>query len=176
MLKQIKTKIKKMQLFEKYLFIRGIGLSLYIVNWIYQIVFRIDPSPYNKCFTSRVIASENITIVNNCPEVRKSLAVSGGCYIQATHGIEFGSNTIWSFNVTMVTSDHDFDDFRLENSDKSGPIKIGDNCWVGSGVVILPKVTLGAKTIVGANSVVTKSFESGNVVIAGCPAKIIRKL
>jgi acetyltransferase-like isoleucine patch superfamily enzyme len=102
--------------------------------------------------------------------------VSGGCYIQATHGVDIGVNTIWSFNVTMVTSDHDLNDFRIENSEKSGPISIGDNCWIGAGSVILPNIKLGPKTIVGANSVVTNSFSSGNVVIAGCPAKIIRKL
>jgi acetyltransferase-like isoleucine patch superfamily enzyme len=102
--------------------------------------------------------------------------VSGGCYFQATHGIEFGQNTIWSFNVTMVTSDHDLNDLTVENKERSGPIKIGESCWIGSGVVILPNITLGDKTMVGANSVVTKSFPEGNVVIAGCPAKIIRKL
>jgi acetyltransferase-like isoleucine patch superfamily enzyme len=176
MLYLIKNRIKKTMVFKQYLFIRSIGTSLYLVNWIYQKILRIDPSSINKCFTSRCIASDKIIIQGNCVEVRKSLAVSGGCYFQATHGIEFGQNTIWSFNVTMVTSDHDLNDLRLENTEKSGPIKIGGNCWIGSGAVILPDITLGDRTIVGANSVVTKSFPEGHVVIAGCPAKIIRKL
>ena len=175
-MRAIKNKIKRTSIFQKYLFIKGVGVPLFIVNWVFQHILRIDASGYNKCFTSRLIAADKVTIKNNCPEVKKSIAVSGGCYIQATHGVEIGMNTIWSFNVTMVTSDHDLNDFRLENTEKSGPISIGDNCWLGSGVVILPNIILGPKTIVGANSVVTKSFVSGNVVIAGCPAKIIREL
>jgi acetyltransferase-like isoleucine patch superfamily enzyme len=176
MFNSLKNKIKKTSMFKQYLFIRGIGLPLYLINLFFQKILRIDTSPYNKCFTSRYIAMNKIIVHDNCAEVRKSIAVSGGCYFQATHGIEFGKNTIWSFNVTMVTSDHDLNNFKVENTEKSGPIKIGENCWIGSGVVILPRITLGNKTIVGANSVVTKSFPEGNVVIAGCPAKIIRNL
>ena len=52
---------------------------------------------------------------------------------------------------------------------------IGKNVWVGEGVSIMPGVTLGDNVIVGANSVVTHSFPE-NVVIAGCPAKIIKHL
>ena len=55
------------------------------------------------------------------------------------------------------------------------PVTIGDNCWIGGGVTILPGVTLGDNVVVGAASVVTKSFPS-NVVIAGNPAKVIREL
>ena len=48
------------------------------------------------------------------------------------------------------------------------------NCWIGFNAVILPGVILGDNTIVGAGSIVTKSFESGHCVIAGNPAKIIK--
>jgi maltose O-acetyltransferase len=51
-------------------------------------------------------------------------------------------------------------------------IRIGDFCWIGDNVFIREGVTLGDNTIVGANSVVTKSFPQ-NVVIAGIPARII---
>lgn len=172
----LKNIIKKSPLFKGYLFVKGIGFPLFIVNWIFQNIFRIDPFRFNKCFTSRVIAGDLIQVKDNCIEVRKSFAVSGGCYFQATHGIKLGKNTIWSFNVTMVTSDHDLNDFRVENIERSGPIAIGNNCWIGAGSVILPNVTLGPKTVVGANSVVTKSFIEGNVVIAGSPARVIREL
>lgn len=56
-----------------------------------------------------------------------------------------------------------------------GPVIIGDNVWVGAGSCILPNVTIGNNCIIGANSVVTKSFPD-NCVIAGNPAKIIKQL
>ena len=52
-------------------------------------------------------------------------------------------------------------------------ISIGNNCWIGGNAVINPGVKLGHNVVVGAGSVVTKSFED-NVVIAGNPAKVIQ--
>ena len=57
-----------------------------------------------------------------------------------------------------------------------GKIIIGQGCWIGMNSVILPGVVLGEKTIVGAGSVVTKSFLEGYCVIAGNPAKKIKDL
>jgi len=55
-------------------------------------------------------------------------------------------------------------------------VYIGDYCWIGANAVILLGVHLGPHTIVGAGSIVTKSFPEGYCVIAGNPAKIIKKL
>jgi acetyltransferase-like isoleucine patch superfamily enzyme len=56
---------------------------------------------------------------------------------------------------------------------KGRPVSIGDKCFLGCNVVIMPGVELGDNCVVGANSVVTKSFEAGSVV-AGAPAKLLR--
>lgn len=55
------------------------------------------------------------------------------------------------------------------------PVAIGNNVWIGDGVCIMPGVTIGDNVVIGANAVVTHSFPA-NVVIAGCPAKVIREL
>ncbi len=55
------------------------------------------------------------------------------------------------------------------------PIKIGNDVWIGGGSIILPGVTIGNNVVIGAGSVVTKNIED-NVVIAGNPARVIRKL
>lgn len=56
---------------------------------------------------------------------------------------------------------------------KCAPITIGDRCWIGDNVFLREGVTLGDDVVVGANSVVTKSFSSGSI-IAGVPAMLIR--
>ena len=81
-------------------------------------------------------------------------------------------------NVGLITANHDIIESNTyhELSHKEGKdIVIGENCWVGMNSVILPGVVLGRNTIVGAGSVVTKSFTDGHIVIAGVPAKVIKK-
>ena len=53
------------------------------------------------------------------------------------------------------------------------PVRIGNNCWLGAGVVVLPGVTIGDNTVVGAGSVVTKDLPA-NVVAVGNPCKVLR--
>ncbi|KAH3687064.1 hypothetical protein WICPIJ_001954, partial [Wickerhamomyces pijperi] len=55
------------------------------------------------------------------------------------------------------------------------PIRIGDNCWLGANVTILPGVTLGDNVVVGAGATVTKDVESNSLVL-GVPAKVVKKL
>ncbi|GAA3904746.1 hypothetical protein GCM10022228_13690 [Halomonas cibimaris] len=59
---------------------------------------------------------------------------------------------------------------------EGGPVIIGDNCWLGANAVILPEVKIGEHTIVAAGSVVTKSFPDSNQLLAGVPAKVVKKL
>ena len=149
--------------------------SVNLVNFLFQRIFLIDNDcPYPKNFMSRVICGKKLIIENNSVQVLNSLAVSGGCYIQACRGISIGAGTIWSFNVSMISLDHDLKD--LSKATSKGPIIIGKNCWIGAGAVILSGVMLGDRTIIGANSVVNKSFPQGNIVIAGSPAKVIKEL
>jgi len=73
-----------------------------------------------------------------------------------------GNNCVISQNVTIGRN----------LKDKDVP-KIGDNVYIGPGTVIFGEIIIGNNVIIGANSVVNKSFPD-NVVIAGCPARIIK--
>jgi acetyltransferase-like isoleucine patch superfamily enzyme len=145
---------------------------LLLMNFIFQRIFRINSEVKTSLhYTSCIQGFKNIKYGKG---VEISFAVSGGCYIHAKEGsvITIGDNCLWSFNCSLQTANHDFYD-RSKYS--LGDITMGNNCWLGSNVSILAGVVLGDNVTVGANSVVTKSFPS-NVVIAGCPAKIIKEL
>ena len=97
-----------------------------------------------------------------------------GCYIQAENGIEIGSNVWIGPGVKIISSNHVTSDFFLSTKEES--IKIGNDCWLGANSVILPSVQLGDHTIVAAGAVVTKSFMDENIILAGIPAKIVKKI
>ncbi|MFI5151630.1 MAG: acyltransferase [Bacteroidia bacterium] len=151
---------------------QNIRTGLLVLNFIVQRIFRINCSvPFSVHFTSTVKGFSNMKLGSNIPAV---FAVSTSANIQVFDNtvLEIGDNTIWANNVCIITGNHEFLD-RSKYDCKS--VRIGKNCWLGNNVTILPGVELGDNVSVGANSVVTKSFGS-NVVIAGCPAKIIRQV
>lgn len=99
---------------------------------------------------------------------------SFGIYYQAIGRITIGKGSYIAPNVGLITANHDITNLDLHTEPK--PIVLGEKCWIGMNSVVLPGVILGDHTIVGAGSVVTKSFPEGNCVIAGNPAKIIKEI
>lgn len=109
-----------------------------------------------------------------------NVSFSDNCHLGATNNITIGNNVLFGSNVYITDHFHGgttLSELMIEpinrNLVSKGPVIIKDNVWIGDGVVIMPNVILGNSCIVGANSVVTKSFPD-NCVIAGCPAKIIK--
>ncbi|MEE6272589.1 sugar O-acetyltransferase [Georgenia sp. MJ206] len=79
-------------------------------------------------------------------------------------------------NVQLLTPTHPVEPGpRREKWEAAEPIVIGDNVWLGGGVIVCPGVTIGADTVVGAGSVVTRDLPAG-VVAVGNPARVIRQL
>ena len=98
-----------------------------------------------------------------------------GNYYQATDAkIYIGKGTWIANNVAIITANHDLINLDIHSEGKD--VKIGNNCWLASNTVILPGVVLGEHTVVAAGAVVTKSFEEGWCVLAGVPAKVIKKI
>lgn len=117
----------------------------------------------------RIPSGKNISFPNSSLNIFQQ----PNCYYQNYHGmISIGENVWIAQNVGIITENH-----NPQNPDEHLPAKdveIGDYCWIGMNVVILPGVKLGPHTTVGAGSIVTKSFE-GNCIIAGNPARIIKR-
>lgn len=98
---------------------------------------------------------------------------SPGSYIQGVGRIRIGDYCYFGPNIGIISANHDSTNLGTHIP---GFVEMGDSCWIGMNAIILPNVILGDFTIVGAGSVVTKSFPEGHCVIAGNPAQKIKDL
>jgi maltose O-acetyltransferase len=79
-------------------------------------------------------------------------------------------------NVQLLTPTHPVEPGpRRDKWEAAEPIRIGDNVWLGGGVIVLAGVTIGANTVVGAGAVVTRDLPA-DVVAVGNPARVIRSI
>ena len=95
--------------------------------------------------------------------------------VDDTH-IYVGDYTMFGPNVILATAGHPIlPELRQEAYQYNMPVHIGKNCWLGAGVIVLPGVTIGDNTVIGAGSVVTKDIPS-DVVAVGNPCRILREI
>ena len=136
--------------------------------------------------------------------LKKMFAEIGeNCYIEppfyanwAGHHVHFGKNIYANFNLTMVDDTHIYvgdytmfgpnvtiataghpilPELRQQGYQYNAPVRIGKNCWIGGGVVIVPGVTIGDNVVVGAGSIVTKDLPD-NCIAVGNPCKVLREV
>ena len=95
--------------------------------------------------------------------------------VDDTH-IYVGDFTMIGPNVTLASAGHPIiPELREKGYQYNMPVRIGRNCWLGAGVIVLPGVTIGDNTVIGAGSVVTKDIPF-NVVAVGNPCKVLREI
>ena len=95
--------------------------------------------------------------------------------VDDTH-IYVGDYTLFGPNVVVATAGHPIDpELREKTYQYNFPVRIGRNCWIGAGAVIVPGITIGDNVVIGAGSVVTKDIPS-NVVAVGNPCRVIREI
>ena len=87
--------------------------------------------------------------------------------------ITIGDNVTISHSVDFITHDNSVCKIYGTYNDIYGRITVGDNCFIGAHSVLMYGVTIADNVIIAAGSVVTKSITESNVIVAGCPAKII---
>ena len=108
-------------------------------------------------FGSGIYANSNLTIVDD-----------GHIYV--------GDKVMFGPNVTIATANHPINaSLRSKGLQYNKDVHIGENTWIGAGVVIVPGVTIGKNTVIGAGSIVTKDIPD-NVVAFGNPCRVIRKV
>lgn len=129
--------------------------------------------------------------------------IGEGCYIEpplhanwAGHFVHFGKNIYANYNLTLVDDTHIYvgdctmfgpnvtlataghpilADLRVHGYQYNAPIRIGKNCWLGAGAIVMPGVTIGDNVVIGAGSIVTKDIPS-NVVAVGNPCRVMREI
>lgn len=98
------------------------------------------------------------------------------CTILDCAPVTIGNDVNVATGVQLITVSHPLDaDARRNGAEIGAPVVIEDNAWVGSGTLILPGVTVGTDSIIGAGSVVTHDVPAG-VVAAGNPCKVLRSV
>ncbi|MGW0812028.1 sugar O-acetyltransferase [Streptomyces viridiviolaceus] len=150
----------------------------------YRQAFVDDPAE------ARKILAELVGEVGEGTEIRPPLYVDYGSHLT------IGARTFVNFNLTaldvaavrigddcqigpnvqLLTPTHPLEPGpRRDKLEAARPITIGDNVWLGGGVIVLPGVTIGDDSVIGAGSVVTKDVPAG-VVAVGNPARVVRSL
>lgn len=95
--------------------------------------------------------------------------------VDDTH-IYIGDHVMIGPNVTLATAGHPVDpQYRKKVAQFNIPIHIGSNVWIGANSVVLPGVSIGENSVIGAGSVVTKDIP-GNVVAVGNPCRVLRPI
>lgn len=90
--------------------------------------------------------------------------------------VSFGDNVFIAPNCGFYTAGHPLE-YKIRNKglEFAKPIAVGNNVWIGSNVVVLPGVSIGDNSVIGAGSVVTRDIPS-NVVAVGNPCKVIKTI
>ena len=145
-------------------------------------------TPYDADF--RAVIEELIpgipTSANICPpfncdhghgiRLGKGVFMNYGCTVLDGGYVTIGRHTLIGPNCQLYTPSHPKDYvLRRETKETAYPITIGEDCWLGGGVIVCPGVKIGDRVIVAAGSVVTRDIPS-DVLIAGNPAVIKKHL
>lgn len=108
--------------------------------------------------------------------IGRNVFVNYDCVFLDCNRITIGDFVQIGPSVQIYTAQHPADpEERRSGLEFALPITIGDNVWIGGGAILCPGVTLGADTVVGAGSVVTRDLPAG-VVAVGNPCRVVRKI
>jgi maltose O-acetyltransferase len=105
----------------------------------------------------------------------RNVVIGAYAHIAADGGVSIGDNSMLASAVQITSSTHDYHVRPYRSKRVDAPVVIGANVWIGAGAIVLPGVTVGDDSVIGAGSVVTRDVPPGTVV-AGAPARTMRTL
>ena len=126
-------------------------------NCYIELPFHANWGGHHVHFGSEIYANSNLTLVDD-----------GHIYI--------GDKVMIGPNVTIATANHPIDpELRDKGLQYNRDVYVGENTWIGSGVVIVPGVRIGKNVVIGAGSIVTKDIPD-NVLAVGNPCRVLREV
>lgn len=108
-------------------------------------------------------------------ELGKHVFFNFNCVVLDVSRVSIGDYSIFAPAVQIYTATHPLDAELRRTREYGKPVVIGSDVWVGGGAIILPGVTIGSRTVIGAGSVVTRDIPD-DVVAAGNPCRVIREI
>ena len=114
------------------------------------------------------------------PQIRigDRVTSSGNLVIGSVQRVDIAEDVMFAFNVTILDNLHGFENpqepYKYQPLQRIAPVEVGRGCWIGQNAVILPSVTVGQMSIIGANSVVTHSIPERSIAV-GAPARVIKQ-
>ena len=125
-------------------------------NYI-ELPFRANWGGHHAHFGSGIYANSNLTLVDD-----------GHIYV--------GDKVMFGPNVIIATANHPIEaGLRSKGFQYNKDVHIGENAWIGAGVIIVPGIKIGKNTVIGAGSIVTKNIPD-DVVAVGNPCKVLREV
>lgn len=107
-------------------------------------------------------------------KIGKGVFINSGVMFTDLGGIELADNVLVGPNATIISVNHPLDPQKRHTVEMK-PVFIDENAWLGANSTILPGVTVGQNAVVAAGAVVTKDVPA-NTVVAGVPAKVIKRI
>ena len=140
---------------------------------------RMDTPPYRRFSLGQYSVVESGACINNAVgDVIIGDHTRIGLHNTVIGPVTIGNHVNLAQGITVTALNHIFDNVELridEQGVSTNPVAIADDVWIGANAVVLPGVSIGSHSVVAAGAVVTKDVPAHSLV-AGVPAKIIRKL
>jgi maltose O-acetyltransferase len=159
--------------------LRILGVRIGRKCWIRRI--QIPRNPWDIVIGENVGLDEHIVLLTNGSRQKTpKLVIGAGTYVNrytmfdVSERIEVGHNCLIGPFCYLTDHDHGTESSALfaDQPLASNPVRVGNNVWIGAGVIILKGVNIGANAVIGAGAVVTRDVPSGETV-AGVPARRI---
>jgi acetyltransferase-like isoleucine patch superfamily enzyme len=163
----------------------GVGIKIDTVRYIVKNpeYIRIGDN-FSSLYNLRIEALDNYGMQRFSPQltIGNNVIMNTNVHIGCIDSITIGNDTLIGSNVLITDHQHGNLDklvpdtpFKDQPLHSKGPVVIGENVWIGENACIMPGVTVGSHSVIGANAVVTKDVPEGSVV-GGVPARVISSL